>query len=174
MLQENDNIFKSMKDITFEDTISHQCGVTMNDSVEARAIADVMSRHAHSRVTYMPAMIRIDGKAKGEEFFVIDGRPHFWDGSPANQKNIHGKQFIECFYAYHSNLSPPSEKWEKEKFEKYDAKTMFDDLFVTGYDDMAILQPTYLTDFYKNGFNTTERNSAMKKNHPDRFILNGP
>lgn len=70
-------------------------------------------------------------------------------------------------------MSPPSEKWEKEKFEKYDAKTMFDDLFVTGYDDMAILQPTYLTDFYKNGFNTTERNSAMKKNHPDRFILNG-
>ena len=40
----HDNIFKSMKDITFEDTISHQCGVTMNDSVEARAIADVMSR----------------------------------------------------------------------------------------------------------------------------------
>ena len=61
----------------------------------------------------------------------------------------------------------------KGKFEKYDAKTMFDDLFVTGYDDMAILQPTYLTDFYKNGFNTTERNAAMKKSHPDRFILNG-
>ena len=44
MLHENDNIFKSMKDITFEDTVSHQCGVTMNDSVEARAIAEVMSR----------------------------------------------------------------------------------------------------------------------------------
>ena len=42
MLHEHDNIFKSMKDITFEDTISHQCGITMNDSVEARAIADVM------------------------------------------------------------------------------------------------------------------------------------
>src|SRR2546430_8406351 len=66
-----------------------------------------------------------------------------------------------------------SDLWEKEKFEKYDAKTMFDDLFVNGYDDMAILQPTYLTDFYKNGFNTTERNSALKKSHPDRFILNG-
>jgi hypothetical protein len=87
--------------------------------------------------------------AKGEEIFVIDGHTHFWDGSPANQKNIHGKQFIECFYAYHSNLSPPSERWQKEKFEKYDAATMFDDLFVHGYDDMAILQPTYLTDFYK-------------------------
>jgi uncharacterized protein len=110
--------------------------------------------------------------AKGEEIFVIDGHTHFWDGSPENQKNIHGKQFIECFYAYHSNLSPPAEKWTLDKFSKYDAATMFDDLFVKGYDDMAILQPTYLGDFYKNGFNTTERNAAMKKSHPDRFILN--
>ncbi len=66
MLHENDNIFKSMKDITFEDTISPQCGVTMNDTVEARAIADVMSRHDHIRVTSMPAMIRIDGDGKME------------------------------------------------------------------------------------------------------------
>ena len=66
MLQEHDNIFKSMKDITFEDTISDQCGITMNDSVEARAIADVMSRHDHIRVTDMPAMIRIDGTGKME------------------------------------------------------------------------------------------------------------
>jgi predicted TIM-barrel fold metal-dependent hydrolase len=111
--------------------------------------------------------------ASGEEIFVIDGHTHFWDGSPANQKNIHGKQFIECFYAYHANLSPPEEKWSLEKFEKYDAKTMHDDLFINGYDDMAILQPTYLSDFYNNGFNTTERNSALKKSHPERFILNG-
>lgn len=111
--------------------------------------------------------------ASGEEIFVIDGHTHFWDGSPANQKNVHGKQFIECFYAYHANLSPPAEKWPLEKFEKYDAKTMHDDLFINGYDDMAILQPTYLTDFYNNGFNTTERNSALKKSHPERFILNG-
>ena len=109
----------------------------------------------------------------GEEIFVIDGHTHFWDGSPANQKNIHGKQFIDCFYAYHSGLSPKDQVWPKEKFEKYDAQTMYDDLFVRGYDDMAILQPTYLGDFYKNGFNTTERNYAMKKSHPDRFILNG-
>jgi propane monooxygenase coupling protein len=61
MLQHHDNIFKSMKDITFEDTVSHQCGITMNDSVEARAIADVMGRHDHIKVTYLPAMIRIDG-----------------------------------------------------------------------------------------------------------------
>src|SRR5258708_26183433 len=110
--------------------------------------------------------------ASGEEIFVIDGHTHFWDGSPANQKNVHGKQFIECFYAYHSNSSPAHEKWTLDKFSKYHDKTMHDDLFVHGYDDMAILQPTYLGDFYKNGFNTTERNAAMKKSHPDRFILN--
>ena len=38
-----DNIFKSMKDMRFEQTISVQCGVTMNDSVEARVIAEVMA-----------------------------------------------------------------------------------------------------------------------------------
>ena len=64
MLQENDNIFKSMKDITFEDTVSHQCGVTMNDSVEARVIAEVMAEKKGITVTYLPAMIRIDGDGK--------------------------------------------------------------------------------------------------------------
>jgi predicted TIM-barrel fold metal-dependent hydrolase len=38
---------------------------------------------------------------------------------------------------------------------------------------MAILQPTYLKDFYTAGFNTTEQNAAAKRAYPDRFILNG-
>ncbi len=49
---------------------------------------------------------------QGKEIFVVDGHTHFWDGSPANQSNIHGKQFIECFYAYHANLSPKEQLWE--------------------------------------------------------------
>jgi predicted TIM-barrel fold metal-dependent hydrolase len=109
----------------------------------------------------------------GEEIFIIDGHTHFWDGSPANQKNIHGAQFIDCFYGYHTALSPKEQVWPKDKFDKYSAEQMHQDLFVDGPDDMAILQPTYLTDFYKNGFNTTERNSAVWKKYPDRFILNG-
>ncbi|MBN3760667.1 MmoB/DmpM family protein [Burkholderia sp. Ac-20365] len=60
------NIFKSMKDVRFEQTISHQCGVTMNDSVEARAIAELMSAKPGITVTYLPAMIRIDGQGKIE------------------------------------------------------------------------------------------------------------
>ena len=60
------NIFKAFKDLEFEDTVSHQCGVTLNDSVEARAIAELMSRKPGITVTYMPAMIRIDGDGKIE------------------------------------------------------------------------------------------------------------
>ena len=58
------NIFKAMKDITFEQTISHQCGVTMNDSVDARAIAEFMGQKPGVTVTYQPALIRIDGSDK--------------------------------------------------------------------------------------------------------------
>ncbi len=58
------NIFKAMKDIDFKETISHQCGVTMNDSVEARAIAEFMARKDGVIVTYQPALIRIDGEGK--------------------------------------------------------------------------------------------------------------
>ncbi|MDZ7713069.1 MAG: MmoB/DmpM family protein [Rhodovibrio sp.] len=58
------NIFKSMKDITFNQTISHQCGVTMSDSVEARAIAEFMDEKDGVIVTYQPALIRIDGEGK--------------------------------------------------------------------------------------------------------------
>ena len=62
--QHNQNIFKPMKDLEFKQTISHQCGVTMNDSVEARAIADFMAQKAGVIVTYQPALIRIDGEGK--------------------------------------------------------------------------------------------------------------
>ena len=52
---------------------------------------------------------------------------------------------------------------------------MYSDLFVDGYDDMAIFQPTYLTDFYNNGFNTTEQNAVLKDEvsrplHPQRRL----
>ena len=111
--------------------------------------------------------------ANGEEIFIIDGHVHLWDGSPDNQRNVHGKQFIDCFYGYHQALSPQEYLWPKEKFDKYDMDTMIDDLFEQGYDDMAIFQPTYLKDFYVNGFNTTEQNAVLKEKYPDRFILNG-
>ena len=60
------SIFRKMDEIEFEKTISDECGITMNDSVEARAIAEVMSHKPGVTVTYQPALIRIDGKGKIE------------------------------------------------------------------------------------------------------------
>jgi len=109
----------------------------------------------------------------GEEIFVIDSHTHLWDGSPENQKNKYGKGWIECFYDYHRNLSPPDYVWPLEKYQKYGVETMVNDEFVKGYVDVAILQPTYLKEFYINGFNTIEQNNVVKQAYPDRFILNG-
>ena len=60
----NQNVFKSMKDIQFDQTISHQCGVTMNDSVEARAIAEFMDEDPNVTITHNPATIRVEGEGK--------------------------------------------------------------------------------------------------------------
>jgi len=62
----NSNIFKPMDQIDLSSReVSHQCGVTMNDSVEARAIAEFMDENDPKvTVTYNPALIRIDGEGK--------------------------------------------------------------------------------------------------------------
>ena len=39
-------------------------------------------------------------------YFIVDAHVALWDARPENQRNIHGKQFIDCFYDYHRNLSP--------------------------------------------------------------------
>ena len=57
-------LFTPLKDITQERTISHQCGITMNDSVEARCVAEILEKRPGINVTYLPAMIRIDGEGK--------------------------------------------------------------------------------------------------------------
>lgn len=108
----------------------------------------------------------------GEKFYVVDGHVHFWKAGPDNWRNRYGEGFINCFYDYHSNLSPEEWLWPREKFYEYSEQDMIHDLFETGYVDKAIFQPTYLTDFYIDGFNTTEQNGWMTERHPDRFILN--
>ena len=64
MTVNSQQLFTPLKDITQERTISHQCGVTMNDSVEARCIAEVLQKRPEIRVTVMPAMIRVDSVGK--------------------------------------------------------------------------------------------------------------
>lgn len=111
--------------------------------------------------------------ASGEEIFVIDAHIALWDGSKENQLNIQGEQFIHCFYDYHKNLSPKEYLWPKEKFLKYDTETLVKDVLIKGYADMAIFQPVYLNEFYKNGFGDFDANEALSKQYPNRFICNG-
>lgn len=111
--------------------------------------------------------------ARGDEIFVIDAHTHLWNASAENQANRNGRGWIDCFYAYHTGFSPADYKWPLEHYEKYSVGDMAQDLFVDGYVDMCILQPTYLLDFYKNGFNTIEQNALFKQAYPDRVILNG-
>ena len=109
----------------------------------------------------------------GESYFVVDGHAHFWDASPANQINRYGEGFIRCFHDYHTNLSPPEYRWTLEEFERYPEERMLRDLFEAGYDDVAILQSTYLTDWFADGFDTTARSGEIAQRHPGRFIVNG-
>ncbi|MEW2544619.1 amidohydrolase family protein [Streptomyces sp. NPDC047002] len=109
----------------------------------------------------------------GVDYFVVDGHIHFWDASEENTANKYGEGFIRCFYDYQRNLSPKEWVWPLEKFRKYSEQDILHDLFETGYVDRAIFQPTYLTEFYTKGFNTTESNGALARKHPDKFIVNG-
>jgi predicted TIM-barrel fold metal-dependent hydrolase len=109
----------------------------------------------------------------GEAIFVVDSHVHFWDGSPENIRNRYGQGWLDCFYDYHKNLSPPEYVWSKDLYAKYPEERMMRDLFEEGYVDVAIFQPTYLKDFFKNGWNTIEQNGILKEKYPDKFILNG-
>ena len=109
----------------------------------------------------------------GEKYFVVDGHVHFWDARNENLANKYGQGFIECFYGYHSSLSPEEYVVPYEQFQHFDEERLMHDLFEKGYDDVAIFQPTYLTDFYTNGFNTTEQNGAIARKHPGKFVVNG-
>lgn len=109
----------------------------------------------------------------GEKYFVVDEHVHYWDARPENWKNVHGQQFIECFHDYQTALSPDEYKWPIEDFYAYSEERILHDLFEVGYVDKAIFQPTYLTDFYKTGFNTTEQDGELVEKYPDKFLVNG-
>jgi uncharacterized protein len=109
----------------------------------------------------------------GQDLFVIDSHMHFWDANPENWRNKYGESWIKCFHAYHSALSPTEEVWAFDKFCRYGEEALVDDLFRNGYVDMAILNSTYLYEFYKNGFNSHVQNNVIKAKYPDRFVLCG-
>ncbi|MEV5543755.1 amidohydrolase family protein [Saccharopolyspora shandongensis] len=108
----------------------------------------------------------------GESYFIVDAHIALWDARPENQLNIHGKQFIDCFYDYHRNLSPESELWSYEEYLYYGSERLMRDLFTEGYVDHAIFQPAHLGAFYRTGFGQTEEAFALAQRYPDKLTYN--
>ena len=110
----------------------------------------------------------------GEKYFVVDSHMHYWNAAPDNWvkgAEQYAKGWIECFHAY-QGLGPPETHWSIEHFQKYSEDDLMKDVFEDGYVDVAVFQPTYLKEWYAEGFNTTERNAEMGKRHPGKFIYN--
>src|ERR1700710_275093 len=105
-------------------------------------------------------------------YFIVDAHVALWDARPENQRNVHGKQFIDCFYDYHKNLSPESEVWPYDEYTYYGGERLMKDLFTDGYVDHAIFQPARLADFYRNNFGQTEEAWALTQAHPDKLTYN--
>ena len=55
---------QTFQDLNRQDTVSHRCGVTMNDSADARVIAEIMHEKHGIEVLHYPAMIRLDTEGK--------------------------------------------------------------------------------------------------------------
>ena len=111
----------------------------------------------------------------GEKYFVMDGHVHFWDASPANWvkgQEEYAEGWINCFHAY-QGLGPPDTHWPIEKFQKYSEEDFVKDVFEEGHVDVGLFLPTYLKQWYTEGFNTAERNARMAEKYPDRLIVNG-
>ena len=70
--------------------------------------------------------------AKGEEIFIIDGHTHYWDG---RKENISGTSMASSSSTASTITTPRSAQGPgrpKEKFDKYGAEQMYQDLFVDG------------------------------------------
>jgi predicted TIM-barrel fold metal-dependent hydrolase len=110
----------------------------------------------------------------GVKYFVVDSHMHHWDASPENWvagAEQYAKGWIECFHAY-QGLAPPETHWPMEHFQKASEEDLMKNVFEDGYVDVAVFQPTYLKEWYREGFNTTERNGALAEKHPGRFVVN--
>jgi uncharacterized protein len=110
----------------------------------------------------------------GEKYFVVDSHIRYWNAAPDNWvpgAEQYAKGWIECFHAY-QGLGPPETHWPLEHFEKYSEDDLMKDVFEDGHVDVAIFQPTYLREWYKEGFATTERNAEMSRKHRGKFICN--
>ena len=111
----------------------------------------------------------------GEKYFVVDSHMHYWDASPDEL----GDGRTSSTPRAGSSASTPTRASGRprptgriEHFQKYSEDDLMKDVFEDGYVDVAVFQPTYLKEWYTEGFNTTERNGALAEKHPGKFVVN--
>lgn len=109
----------------------------------------------------------------GKDYFIVDGHIHIWDGSDENCRNDYGKGWTQCFYDYHTGLSPEEELWTKERFAKIGKADVVKDVLEDGGVDVGIFQPTVLSEFYYTGFRRFPESVELVQENPGRLILNG-
>jgi uncharacterized protein len=109
----------------------------------------------------------------GKNYFIVDGHIHIWDGSEENCKNDYGRGWTQCFFDYHSGLSPEEQKWSKERFSKIEKEHVIKDVLEDGGVDVAVFNPTILGEFYHTGFRRDKEALELVQENPGRFILNG-
>lgn len=117
-------------------------------------------------------MIVVEHDGKREKIPVIDYHVHVWKASEDNWLRPDlAKGWIDCFYDYHTSLSPKEYVMDYNTFRYYGSSRMIEDVFVNGYVDVAITQPQYLLYFYRQPFGNTEEFGKLALSNPHRFII---
>ena len=97
-------------------------------------------------------------------------------GTPAPQNWVAGpgavRQGLDRVLPRLPGPGPAGDALDARALPEYSEDDLMKDVFEDGYVDVAIFQPTYLKEWYTEGFNTTERNGALAEKHPGKFIVN--
>ena len=65
-------------------------------------------------------------------------------------------------------LGPQETHWPMERFQKYSVDDFERDVFDDGHVDVALLQSTYLKEWYRTASTPLEQNAVLLDRFPDR------
>ena len=111
----------------------------------------------------------------GEKYFIVDEHQHFWNARPDNwvegRENL-AKGWIDCFYGYHQ-LGPPETHWPTGEVPALDRRGLRPTCSRRATSTTRCSSRPTSSYWYKEGFNTTERNQAVAEAFPGKVIVNG-
>ncbi len=132
--------------------------------------------------TSAAARRRVEGRGRKDvrhrirrkRIFVVDYHAHVWDARPQNRRNHYGQTFIDTFYGAHVGLTPPNQRWERERFDYYGAEGAAGTCSSTAIATWPSCCRSISATSTSNGFNTTELGAGRSKSSiRSKVILNG-